>query len=345
MKRLLITVLQALITIALLYWIFRNPEKREVMLGALQQANWGWLIFGTFLLSGMAIGGTERWRVLLRVQNIHIPRKRIYELFMIGLFFNLFLPGGTGGDLIKIFYTMREASKKKKAAALLSVVIDRIIGLLALFIMALIFGVIGWKTLTKTTESITLLGALLVIMIASLVLIIPAMIVSRMGWINKLPPKLPMRERIIELVNAFDLYGRSTTSTINAFLLSFISHSFMILSVYCAARAFTDKLGVFDAFLVVPIIITISALPLSIAGLGVRETLSEHLLQPIYGIPNGEAVLISIASFFMIMIWSIAGGVVYMLYRPPEGANLTLSEMQKEVSKVEEEAEEVNISP
>lgn len=336
MKRIFVTILQALITVALLYWIFRNPEKRAVMFAALQQANWGWLIFGTVMLSGMTIGGTERWRVLLRVQNIHLPRKRIYELFMIGLFFNLFLPGGTGGDLIKIFYTMREAPKERKTAAFLSVVIDRIVGLLALFIMALVFGAIGWQTLTRTKESVTLLGALLIIMVASLAVVIPALVISRMGWVNKLPARLPMRHRLVELANAFDLYGRSAGSTAMAFLLSFASHSFMIISVYCAARAFTDKLSLFDAFLVVPIIITISALPLSIAGLGVRETLSEHLLGPIYGIPNGEAVLISIASFFMITIWSIAGGVIYMLYRPPEGGHTRLSDMQREVSEAEE---------
>jgi len=339
MKRVVITLLQVVITLALLWFIFRNPEKRALMAEALRQADYGWMALGTLAISGMVIGGAERWRLLLKVQGIVLRRIRVYELFMIGLFFNLFLPGGTGGDLLKIFYTMRETSKDKKTAALLSVVIDRVVGLLALFLMALVFGAIGWKTLTRSPATATLLGTLLLIMLASLAVVVPAFVISRLGLVHKLPARLPLRTKLVELAGAFDLYGRSPKAAIAAFGISFMAHSFIILSVYCAARAFTQLISLFDAFLVVPIIVTIAALPLSIAGLGVRENLSEILLGKIYGVPGGEAVLISITSFCMITVWSIAGGIIYFFYRPPDGGHTSLKEIEREMAEAEESVE------
>src|SRR5258708_9449715 len=72
-----------------------------------------------------------RWHVLLKVQNICISVPRLTGLFFIGLFYNQFLPGGTGGDIIKSYYLLKE-TPDRKAGALLAGVFGAFIGLLAL---------------------------------------------------------------------------------------------------------------------------------------------------------------------------------------------------------------------
>src|SRR5438067_12362066 len=72
-----------------------------------------------------------RWHVLLKVQKIHLTLPRLSGLFLIGMFYNQFLPGGTGGDIIKSYYLLKE-TPDKKAGALLAVVFDRFIVVVAL---------------------------------------------------------------------------------------------------------------------------------------------------------------------------------------------------------------------
>src|SRR5919201_7113457 len=66
----------------------------------------------------------------LKVQKIPFCMTRVSGLFLNGMFFNQFLPGGTGGDIIKSYLLLKETDKK--AGGLLAVVFDRLIGLVAL---------------------------------------------------------------------------------------------------------------------------------------------------------------------------------------------------------------------
>src|SRR5436305_10383115 len=72
-----------------------------------------------------------RWHVLLKVQKIHLTLPRLSGLFLIGMFYNQFLPGGTGGGIIKSYLLLKE-TPERKAGALLAVGFDRLIGLVAL---------------------------------------------------------------------------------------------------------------------------------------------------------------------------------------------------------------------
>ena len=109
MKRHLLTAIQVVITIGLLWWIFRNPDQNQKLLAALEAANNWWLVPGLAALGGGLLLQAKRWLILLEVQGIVISYWRSLRILLIGMFFNLFLLGSTGGDIIKIFLIMREA--------------------------------------------------------------------------------------------------------------------------------------------------------------------------------------------------------------------------------------------
>ncbi|NDG73489.1 MAG: hypothetical protein EBY32_19740, partial [Proteobacteria bacterium] len=109
MKRHLLTAIQAIITIGLLWWIFRDPAQNQKLLAALEVANNWWLVPGLAALGGGLLLQAKRWLILLEVQGIVISYWRSLRILLIGMFFNLFLLGSTGGDIIKIFLIMREA--------------------------------------------------------------------------------------------------------------------------------------------------------------------------------------------------------------------------------------------
>src|SRR4029077_20510270 len=97
-----------------------------------------------------------RWQVLLRVQKIHLSFPRIAGLFLIGMFYNQFLPGGTGGDIIKS-YLFLQGTPDTKAGAFVAVVFDRLIGLVTLVAITLTLISLRFDILSKTPETRRLL--------------------------------------------------------------------------------------------------------------------------------------------------------------------------------------------
>jgi len=337
MKKTLLTVLQVAVTVGLLWWVFHDPERRREMGAALKLADWWWLVVGVVVFFVCTVVATARWKILLAVQGIHMTWLRTWQLFMVGLFFNLFMLGSTGGDVVKMFLTMREA-RENKAAALLSVFMDRVIGMLALIFLSVAFLFFRYDMLSRAEGSATLLHLLLWLLAGALLVIVGMFVVSGLGWVHYLPSWTPLRGRIVEISAACHLYAKGWRRTIWAFLISFPLFGMFFTTFYCAARAFTDQLGVVDIFSVMPIVAVITAIPISVSGIGVREGLFVSLLAP-FGVTAAVATLISITGFLINTVGSLAGGVVFLFYRPSDRASVSLRDMQKEVDQLEGEIE------
>jgi len=336
-KKTLLTLLQVAVTVGLLWWVFHDPEKRSQMAEALRQANWGWLIVGVGVFFGCTVLATVRWKILLAVQDIHMTWLRTWQLFMIGMFFNLFMLGSTGGDVVKMFLTMREAPNNR-GAALLSVFMDRVIGMMALILISLSFLYVRYDVLSHSNASAALLNTLLWLLAASVVVTVGMFVASAFGWVHFLPSWTPLRGRIVELSAACHMYAKGWRRTIWAFLVSFPLFAMFFITFYCAARAFTDQLGLVDIFSVLPIVAVITAIPISVSGIGLRESLFVQLLNP-FGVSPAIATLISVTGFLINTIGSLAGGIVFLLYRSSSHEAINLRDMAKEVDRIEDQIE------
>ena len=336
MKKTLLTMLQLAVTIGLLWWVFHDPERRREMLGA-KLADWRWLGAGVGVFFLCTIVATARWKILLAVQNIHMTWLRTWQLFMIGMFFNLFMLGSTGGDVVKMFLTMREA-KENKAAALLSVFMDRVIGMLALIFLSVGFLYFRYDLLNHAEGSSTLLNLLLWLLGAALITILGMFAVSGLGWVHYLPQWTPLRGRIVEISAACHMYAKGWRLTIWALLISFPLFGMFFTTFYCAARAFTDLLGVVDIFSVMPIVAVITAIPISVSGIGLRESLFVSLLAP-FGVGAAIATLISVTGFLINTLGSLAGGIVFLFYRSSSHESINLRDMREEVDQLEDQIE------
>jgi uncharacterized protein (TIRG00374 family) len=337
MKKALLTLLQVAVTVGLLWWVFHDPDKRAQMAEALRQGNWNWLWIGVGIFFGCTILATVRWKILLNVQGIDMGWVRTWQLFMIGMFFNLFMLGSTGGDVVKMFLTMREA-RDNKAAALLSVFMDRVIGMMALILISLGFLYFRYDLLSHSPASSALLTTLLWLLAAAVVVTVGMFVGSALGWVHYLPQWIPLRGRIVEVSAACHLYAKGWRQTIWAFLVSFPLFAMFFITFYCAARAFTDVLGLVDVFSVLPIVAVITAIPISVSGIGLRESLFVSLLAP-FGVGAAVATLISVTGFLINTVGSLAGGLVFLFYRPSDRAAVSLRDMQKEVDQLEGQIE------
>src|SRR5438445_13895483 len=105
------------------------------MAEALRRADWGWLFAGVFAYGAVEILGAIQWQLLLRIQGFRLPWLQATSIFYIGAFFTLFTPGLLAGDAVEIFYLVK-AKAESQAVALRVVVMDRILGVIALVTLA-----------------------------------------------------------------------------------------------------------------------------------------------------------------------------------------------------------------
>jgi len=319
MKKILITILQILLTIGIVYWVFRDPEKRAEMVQTLQNAEPSWLIGAVLAFAIILLAGLCRWWLLLRAVGIHLPVWRVGSLFMIGIFFNAFMLGSTGGDVIKMFYIFREAPDKK-TSGFVSIIVDRVVGLMALILIALFFVALKFSWLTGDEVAARYVYGLIFILAGAVGGLGFVSVIAWLDLAQKLPAWIPLRAKFIEVSDALRVYGRTPMVLLQAFLLSFAGHFGMFLSFYLLAKAFGAAIAWFSFFAIMPIISVYTSLPITFGGLGVREKLFEDLLGKLAGVPADIGVLIGSAGFVVLILWALLGGVIYLFYRTSQGA-------------------------
>lgn len=315
MKQRLTRFLQLLVTVGILWWIFRDPEIRANMSRVLRNANPFWLVAGLLIGALGDVSNILRWGIFLRVQGITTPWSRITQIFLSGLFFNLVLPGATGGDMVRLLYMVREENRKK-TAVVMSVIVDRLIGLLVLIPYALV--IVWWRYdwLSQTPMASGLLYFLIGFLVVSTAFLIAASVVSGTRMMAKLPEKFPLREKLVRIGDAYHLFAINWKATFLAFLLSF-PVLFTVFGVfYCAGRAFGAGVSLLDLSSIMPVIIVITSFPISFSGLGVREALFEDLFTQLAGTKPGVAVLVSLTGFTIYVLLSLVGGLCYLNLKP-----------------------------
>lgn len=345
LKRALLTTLQLAVTAGILYLLFRDPAKRAEMLQAIKNADGLWLFAGIACYGAVEAIGGLRWLYLLRVQGIRISPPRTFSLVLIGVFFNFVIPGGTGGDVVKTFFLLKE-TPGKGALALLSVLVDRLIGLFSLILLAGVLISMRWDWLTSSATTARFVWTALVVLGASTLLVLASFAVSGFGLVHKLPERMPGRDKLGELALAYNVYGRKWFAMLCALIVSAIGHIGYFATFYCAARALARpgvRIPSFeDLCIIMPVVNTITSLPISVGGLGVREGLFQIFLGQLSGIGAAVAVVISSTGFLLSAFWGLVGALIYAGYRPSEHARLAA--IKQQVAEMEHEVAETEIA-
>ena len=207
------------------------------------------------------------------------------------------MPGYTGGDFARLYYLMREFPDKKKEA-ILTVVMDRLIGMAALVLTALLTTILRWQ-LAPTDSS----GDGLAVgsdQHADRIRGdhgIGSFAVTGFKLVDRLPEHFPFRDRLVETSEAYHLFARAKKSLLFAFLLSFPVLFSFYGAFYCTAKALGAGVSVLDMCSIMPIVTAIISLPITPSGIGFRESLLGILLNDLCNVPTEIGVLISLLGF------------------------------------------------
>ncbi len=276
----------------------------------LDPLRWG---LGTLLLLVGAFVAFTRWWLLVRCLGIPFTFGEAVKWSFVGLFFNNVVPGLVGGDLPKMYFVARHAPVKTHAV--LTVAVDRLLGLFGLALVAGVALLCDLETYRDPALRVVALPIVLVFVATLVALGIGASARLR-GLLlrNRLVMRLPGSSLLMRLDEACALYRKSPGLIAASVGLSCVNHVLSMIAWWCFDVALGGQLTLGAAFVVIPLLQIAKSVPISPAGVGWGEWLASTLL-PRYGEDPTIAVALSLTYTLTYMAFSLVGGLCLLATR------------------------------
>lgn len=231
-KKIGITAFKFGISILLLYFVFKKIPFSEIWF-LLKNSKIYFLIFALFLFTVSQFFSSERLLSYFHSLAFDVDKKENRKLYLIGMFYNFFIPGGIGGDAYKVYVLNKKYnwSIKKLSAAVLA---DRLSGLMAILVLIQIFGISLLPGFYKFTIVVPILLSV---------------------WIGKV------------ILNSF--FPSFKDIFLQSLLLSFLIQILQLSAIYCILSSFASVNNIWIYFLVFLLSTLLSVL--SFSGIGIRE--------------------------------------------------------------------------
>jgi uncharacterized protein (TIRG00374 family) len=256
-------VLRVLVSALLIGWIVRQIDWRE-FIATVTDAVPLYLILSLLVSPLLVLISALKWLLLLRARRLQVGLATCFRLYLVGYFFNNFLPTNVGGDVVRGFILGRRTGGQ--AAAMASVFLERFTGITALVVMALLALPLGPDALYDIRISLSV-GAVVLAWAG----LLWAVLDRRVLDFTRKRLHLPFMGKVVRLQEAIAVY-RGHGGVLAACLgLSVLFYVLAAFNVLVSARAFGAALSVSDAVLVTPVILLISMLPITLGGLGLAE--------------------------------------------------------------------------
>ena len=300
-------LLKLFVTVGFLSWIIFFIDWNEVFFYLKKIRVWHIVLYIVVLFSGFLIS-SYKWRILANFKGINRPFKDFFSLYYTGTFINNFMPSFLGGDAFKA-YTIGEDNKKFPQATS-TIIMDRITGLLGVTVVALFFSLININIVLEN-KILIIINSLLV---ASLIFDILAAKFKKVPFIKKVFKKF-IPETILGFVREVYSYNNDSKVIYKSICLSIL---FSVVGIgilnYILFLALNIQVSFLNYLSVIFIVSIISALPISINNIGLKEWAYVTLFG-IFGVSPAAVVTVAILSRFIQMIVSFFALPIYLKSR------------------------------
>ncbi len=259
MKKNLLGVGKLLVSAALLSYLLTLIDL-ETLLSRFTSIKWGFLALAVVMLLSQISLSSLKWQLILKSDAVEFSYFFLLRTYLIGNFFSLFLPSSFGGDIYRVITIKNRSASLIKSTS--SVLFDRLTGLLALISIA----AFSYLALPKSSHKILVL----VCYIASLSCF--ALAASETFYKKLDLARSRFLSKAAHMLRSFGTYGRDKKLILMALSISFVFQFsvVVIIKLYCMAL---DIDMLFSYLLViVPLILLTEMLPISINGIGVRDS-------------------------------------------------------------------------
>jgi len=291
-------------------WFLAAKLNWQEFSATIQKAHPVWLLAALAAYGGVILVSIVRWHLLLEVAGAAVGWARTAQLAVAGLFFNSVLPGVMGGDVMRAFWAARDAPQAR-AAAVVSILLERILGLAATVLLGAALILPRWRGLNQ--HPVPHAGAWAFVTVAGILVVILVVLAtpysSRLlagdhssGW----------RKAAAEGAKACHVCLTHPAGAGAGLLLSLTSQALLVTLFFAVAEAMALPADLWQLASVLPMVAMVTVLPISWNGLGLREAAFVTFLG-VFGVPAAQAVAISLTAFAVILVWNLFGGVVYLV--------------------------------
>ncbi len=334
MKRLLVNSLKVAVAAGILVWLAAQASDSLAKLRG-NPPHWGPLSLSALLCLAMVMVTFVRWYLLVRALELPFRLRDAFRLGFLGFMFNFVSLGSVGGDLFRAIFIARE-QPGRRAEAVATVFIDRVIGLYALFVVAsvavLASGLLHHPhELVRLICQVTLVGTA-VSTLAGFLVLTPGFTSGRFShWLGN----LPRVGRIVrKLLGTVRIYRQKLPILIVAGLMSVGVHALSTVGIYLAALGLPGATpDLISHFLIVPLGMLVSAIPIFPGGLGGFELVLDKLYVVIpigFDVPQGKGLIVGLAYRVITIGIAIIGFGYYLANRA------IVRQVMKQVSAEEE---------
>lgn len=332
----LFTILKIAFAGVLIWWVLRQAGGwRNVRSSMANMRLDVWLLGAVALLAATCIS-IVRWFMLMRSVGLDTTAWTIFRLGWIGVFFNNVVPGLTGGDLVKAVYATRD-HPTQRTDAVISVIVDRVIGIVALALIAAV--VIPFDLDRYGQVALGIYGFLAAAALGG------AMVLSRRvkSRLRQVAERFGRRSKdgatkdslLTKIDRAVSMYRHRLGTLGVATVMSIVVHMLLIVGMWCFGEALAlgalaeprgmdeitrtqlgqlDLLGIDVYCSIIPIIMILSSLPVAPAGWGVGEWFFQHFFG-LVGVGAAAATALSLTYRLTSTLISLIGGVFLALDR------------------------------
>jgi glycosyltransferase 2 family protein len=296
----------------LLYWILSRANLAEIFAAAASVSVPLLLLAYSLDLLGLLISST-RWRGLLRAQGVDVPVGFLVKSFMVANFFNNLLPSTVGGDASRAYDSYQAASRTADAMA--SVIVDRLLGLLAL----VSFAVVSLPFARELTADLPALPAWIAVAGLGLSALVWVVFLGGARFLGRMAGPLPgpVKRLAKRVSSAFAAYRGQHRVLGVAFALSVLLQANVVFQFVLIAAAMGLPVPIVGFVLIVPLATFIMMIPVTINGIGLREG-ALALFLAAYGVGSSEAVAFAWLLYLGGLIQGVLGGIVYAMRRSPQ---------------------------
>ncbi len=301
----------ALGILALLGW--QNQDQFEQLLE--NEIRWQFLGLAFLVCFGAIVLTFYRWYLLVWALDFPFTFRDSLRLGFLGYFFNFVSPGAIGGDLVKAVLMVRE-QKERRMVAVATILLDRILGLLALLIVGAIASQFVAQDIERRDEIVSVLwGGSLAGLAGLVVMLHPATPGSWwLRWLQKLPK---IGGIVTDVSTAISMYQSRRRIVALTMVLSVFGHFGIISSFYFCARAIAPAIDVpsyATHLLLIPLAEIVGVIVPTPGGLGALEGAVQTAYQ-LAGAAGGVGLLAAGAYRATTIFIAGIGGIYYMSAR------------------------------
>lgn len=245
-----------------------------------------------------------KWSYFLKAFGSPVSVVRLFNLYLLGYFVNLIAPSYIGGDAARSYYIGKDVGQHKAFAA---TILERYTGLVAMLSLGVVF--VWFVELVTLPMKLAIFGAALGLVIATVFVLSPKLleVLTRIPLLSKSVPHLRKIQESLHLAKG-DRFLLA-----KALALSYLYHTFTVINVLSAAYVvgWIDP-PIRELFVALPLVLLISALPLTPNSLGIQEGAYYYFLSGL-GAPGSAALAIGLILRAKQYVLALLGWIVFMI--------------------------------